>query len=377
MSNAFTNFLGGVASGVFGEQANLRDYQHANRLYVRDTYARAPKNGFLYFVSFNVNKSNIKSPEWNDQIGITAAMLVKRIDLPKFQVSTETLNQYNRKTVVQTTLKYQPISLDLHDDNSDITTTLWKTYLQYYFEDSTYGNSKMPSDGNPKQFGDTKYGIEDFNYGFKTTKKTPFFSSIDIYVLHQHKFTQYTLVNPIITEWSHDTLDQSDGAKILANRMSIAYETVLYNRGDIKKNSPIGFSAVYYDTTPSPLSIGGNGNNSILGAGGIISGAGSVLGSLAQGNLLGALIQGNTLLKNVKTVTSAGLKQEGYSILTGVLGNVQATGNQTTGIGAAAAAGLPPSGVLGNVAVNLFGNKNSSVNGITTATPVTTTGKKS
>ena len=377
MSNAFTNFLGGVASGVFGEQANLRDYQHANRLYVRDTYARAPKHGFLYFVSFNINsKNDITTPGWKKGDDITAAMLVKRIDLPKFQVATETLNQYNRKTVVQTTLKYQPISLDLHDDNSDITTNLWKTYLQYYFEDSKYGNTKKPSDGNPAAFEDTKYGTTDFNYGFKTTKKIPFFSSIDIYVLHQHKFTQYTLVNPIVTEWNHDTLDQSDGAKILANRMSVAYETVLYNSGTISKNSPIGFSATYYDTTPSPLSIGGNGNNSLFGAGGIISGAGSVFGSLAQGNLLGALIQGNTLLKNAKTVTSAGLKQEGYSILTGVLGNVQATGNQSAGIGAAAAAGLPPSGVLGNVAVNLFGNKNSSVNGITTATPVTTTGTK-
>jgi hypothetical protein len=47
--DAFTNFLGGVVGGVFGPTGNLRDYQHANRLYVQNSYSRAPKFGFLYF----------------------------------------------------------------------------------------------------------------------------------------------------------------------------------------------------------------------------------------------------------------------------------------------------------------------------------------
>ena len=52
MSNPFTNFLGGVGAGIFGNSAQMKDYNHASRLYVADTYARAPKLGFLYFVSF-------------------------------------------------------------------------------------------------------------------------------------------------------------------------------------------------------------------------------------------------------------------------------------------------------------------------------------
>jgi hypothetical protein len=370
MSNAFTNFLGGVTSGVFGEQANLKDYQHANRLYVRDTYARAPKHGFLYFVSFNINSGDIVNSSWNNENSVTAAMLVKRLDLPKFQITTETLNQYNRKTVVQTSLKYQPISIDLHDDNSDITNNMWKTYFQYYYADSMYGNKAATGASNPVAFSDTKYGMRDFDYGFKTDKKNPFFKSIDIFVLHQHKFTQYTLVNPVITEWNHDSLDQSDGAKILSNRMSVAYETVLYNSGNISKNStPSGFAAQYYDNTPSPLSIGGNGNNSLFGAGGVIDGADNILGSLADGNILGALIQGNTLVKNAKTISSAGLKQEGYSILAGALSNVQTTRAQS-------ATAAPLTNILGNVSINLFGNKNSSVNKITIASPSDLTGKQ-
>ena len=60
MSNAFNNFLSGVTEGVFGNGANLKDYQHADRLYVRNTYARAPKVGFLYFVNFNIKKKQSK-----------------------------------------------------------------------------------------------------------------------------------------------------------------------------------------------------------------------------------------------------------------------------------------------------------------------------
>lgn len=370
MSNAFTNFLGGVTAGVFGTQADLRDYQHANRLYVRDSYARAPKFGFLYFVSFNLD-TNVTLPKKPDVV--TAGMLVKRIDLPKFQIATETINQYNRKTVVQTGLKYQPISLEFHDDNSDITNALWTTYFRYYYQDNAYGYTEASaSRSNPAAFGDTKYGETDYAYGFKTVKKAPLFKSIDIYVLHQHKYTQFTLVNPIVTEWSHDNLDQNDSTKILANRMSIAYETVLYNKGSISKSNPANFATQYYDTTPSPLSIGGNGNNSLFSPGGIIDGASSVFGSLASGNILGALIQGNTLVRNAKTITTAGLKQEGYSMITGALGKITPNGNQPGGVSSPIQTG---SGAAGFTGVNLFSNKNSSVNGLTTAIPSTLTGK--
>jgi hypothetical protein len=136
MSNAFTSFLGGVANGLFGKGPILKDYQHADRLYVKNTYARAPKFGFLYFVSFNINPKviNTLTGQWkNKQLYQEVGLLVKRIDLPKFSVTQETINQYNRKTNVQTTIKYNPISLDFHDDNSDITRDLWKYYFQYYF----------------------------------------------------------------------------------------------------------------------------------------------------------------------------------------------------------------------------------------------------
>lgn len=379
MSNAFTSFLSNVGSGLFGNSAQLRDYQHANRLYVRDTYARAPKTGFLYFVSFNLGDGVITDTTWaisNSNLK-NVGLLVKKIDLPKFTITTETLNQYNRKTVVQTKLNYGNINIDFHDDNSDITTNLWKNYYKYYFADGKYGAGTS----TPIQFTDTKYGITDYSYGLDNGQKNQFFKSIDIYILHQQKFTQVTLINPTVTEWAHDSLNQDEGTKILANKMGVIYEDVIYNQGVINKNKDSGaFTAVFYDKTPSPLSIGGNGTNTLFGPGGVIAGAGGVFGALTTAksplDFLGAAIQANTLAKNVRQLSKGGLKAEGYSIVNGVLGNISATGNQPGGISQALQSGVAQSGlgVVGQLGINLLSGKNSSVNGTTTATPKNITG---
>ena len=392
MSNAFTNFLSGVVGGVFGSQPYLKDYQHADRLYHGNNYARAPKVGFLYFVNFNINTENIRDARWKADGAKYVGMLVKKIDMPRFKITTETLNQYNRKTVVQTKINYENINLDFHDDNSNITTALWKNYYRYYYTDSVYGGDADPSEkGNttgdlrfPAAFKDTKYSTKDNIYGFDSFQNTPFFKSIDIYVMHQHKFTQVTLINPIVTEWSHDNLDQNESGKILGSKMQLAYEDVLYSSGSITKTTPTGYQA-FYDNAKSPLAVGGNGSSSIFGSNGILAGAANILGANPQSPLdyLGLAIQANNLVKNVKGISKSGIQGELYGIAGGVLGSIAATGNQPGGvnaqsIGAAAAAGAQQSGlgVVSQFGINLFSGKNSTVNNTTPTTPSNLTGKK-
>lgn len=377
--SAFTNFLSGVGTGLFGNTAQLSDFQHASRMYVANTYARAPKVGFLYFVQFNLNKVALVDPTWaGSQKNIDiVGLLVKRMDLPKFNIATETLNQYNRKTVVQTKLSYGNVNIEFHDDNSDITTNLWKNYYKFYYMDGRYGNNKS----HPKEFVDTKYGTTDYRYGFRTDRTTltddPFFDSIDVYVLHQQRFTQMTLINPKIISWEHDSVNQDESSKIMSSKMTLAYEDVIYKQGKIKKKEGSGaFTAKYYDQTPSPLSVSGLGTNTLFGGGGVIAGANSVLNSLSEGNVLGAFLQAKTLSKNVQSLTKSGLKQEGYSILGGVLGNISQTGNQPGGLTQSIVQGVNQTGygTSARVGVNLFSNKNTSVNNTTQATPKNITG---
>ena len=258
MSNAFNNYLAGT--GYKTGYPNLRDYQHANRLYVNNNYAYSPKLNFLYYIVFNINPDAIvDAGSWKSTQSKDVGLLVKKIDLPKFQVTNETLNQYNRKTLVQTKLTYSPVSMDFHDDNLDIINKLWINYYKHYFADSNYGTSGFV----PIEFRDTKFNVKNYQYGiYDNNTKVQFFESVEIYCLHQKEFTQMTLINPKITEWAHDSVSQSDTSKPMQNRMSLAYENVLYNYGKIEQNEfAKGFTKVYYDNVKSPLQVGGRPNN--------------------------------------------------------------------------------------------------------------------
>lgn len=405
MANKFTNFLyeAVTASG------NLRDYQHANRLYVSNFYELAPKAGWIYYVSLNLNPEMRQAVEpayrkefdqWFSRQKGAVGMLAKSVDLPKFSVQTETLNQYNRKTVIQKQITYNPISITFHDDMANATTMLWKSYYQYYFADSIVtgqGKTTTPPAIIPK-FTDYKYkdyntDAEGFYYGLNNKQTVPYFLSIDVYQLYKKTFTSFRIINPLIKDWAHDQLDQTQGNRLLTSKMTLEYETVIYNtnptalekgslREEIKNN--------HYDTTPSPLSIGGVGTNSIFGPGGIVAGASDVFGDLQNINeaspldLMNTAIKGANLARNARNINAAGVKEEGYNILTGTLGKISSapatvlntdgtitqvpSADRTGQLIAKTTQGISQTisgvkSVINPVGINLFTGNNTSING--------------
>jgi len=355
MNQAFNDFLSSVGGGLSGDGGpNMKNYQHASKLYVEGGYARAPKFNHLYFVAFNINDGVVRDRSWLQNGYNTVGLLVKSTSLPKFKITSEQLNQYNRKTQVQTKLTYEPVTMEFHDDNSEITNGLWKNYYRYYYTDSIYGGkddtvAPTPSQVSlgkklfggllspgrkrikarennifPDAYTDNKYKKHNYPYGLDNFQTVPFFKSIDIFVLHQQKFTQITLINPKITSWDHDDVGQSDSTKLMRSKMSLVYENVLYNDGRIGKGSKSGvFAEAFYDTSPSPLSIAGKGSKSLFGPGGLIGGVEDVFGengSLAQGDYLAAALQAATLIKNAGQITEQQLSAEGYSMLGAAVG---------------------------------------------------------
>lgn len=394
MSNFFSNFLGGVMDG----SGDLRDYQHASRLYVSNFYELTPKAGWIYYVVLNINPrlrtdkilSGKEFENWYDRYKGTVGLLAKQVDLPKFTMQTEVLNQYNRKAVIQKQINYMPIGITFHDDMANSTTNMWKNYYQYYIADAA-GQKGSES----IKYQDTKY--KDFidpnnnHYGLSNGQSTriPFFTSIDIYQLHKQHFTSFKLVNPMIKEWAHDQLDQTSGNKMLTSRMTVEYETIVYNTeptNRVTRQNP-GFTISHYDTTPSPIRIGGKGNNSIFGAGGIINGASEVFGDLQNMSspldVLNTAIKAGNLARNAKNVSSASLKAEGYSIINSTLANIatgQAAVLNTDGTVSRVPAGeriaqgvnATVSGItqaISPAGINLYRNSNSSTTDQTTATP--------
>lgn len=376
MANLLSSFL----QGVFGADGYMKDYAHASNLYREDNlYDLAPKAGWLYYVRMGINPK-IRyglNKTWQERFMPFVGILAKAVDTPSFRVSTETLNQYNRKVIVQTKLNYAPLTITFHDDMANATTDLWRNYYQYYFGDgrSTL-NASLRQSRQAQGFFDNKYADGAYSYGLANLQDEPFFNSIEIFQLNKKKFTSFTLVNPIIKDWGHSSLEQASGTKMAENRMTVEYETVIYSTG---KSSQVGFDETHYDKRPSPLRVAGNGN--LFGPGGVINGAAEVFGEISNINentsfldILGTGIKTAQVAKNASKISAKSIKAEGYSILNGQLGRIGQIGavnyaNQVV------STGVPISGLNANTPglINLFKQfPNSSVDPTTRAVQVQT-----
>ncbi len=226
----------------------LRDPQHAARMFTDDQFRLAPKHKFLFHVAFRINQSALREINLVQRHRNEINMLVKSCDLPSFSITAETLNQYNRKKIVQTTHKFQPINVTFHDDNMGVINELWQNYYSYYYADSI-----SASDPSAYKRNATKnYSYITTPYGLDNGSTNPFFESITIYQMARKEFVSYTLKNPIITSWNHNKVDYGQGQGH-DNTMQLSYEAVEYGRGAVAEGEPEGFGLEHYDKTPSPL----------------------------------------------------------------------------------------------------------------------------
>ena len=305
--------------GFIGDNG-LRDYTHASKTFRTNGYELAPKLKFLFHTYFNLNP---QIPGVQQLLGngnaASIGLSVKTVDLPSYQISVDTLNQYNRKRLVQSKIKYQPIQITFNDDGGDLIRNLWYTYFNYYYKDpvnkyegvpNTNGNSGdlqttpagfsyNTSDTYSNRFvNDWGYAGESYSDGtFSANGKPAFFKDIKIYGLNQHKFAAYVLINPMITDWRHDTYDYSQGNGTMTHTVTIDYETVKYYSGAIGAARPdtnvVGFADPnYYDQIRSSLARDGS-QATVLGQGGLLDAGVGIMSDIQ------ALASGNGSLVNV------------------------------------------------------------------------------
>lgn len=303
--NIFDNFFPQLGRGD-----TIKDYQHASRLFVDNNYALSPKYAWLFHVFFDLNPSLAKIDRDKN---LEAGMLVKSVDLPKFTVNTKTLNNYNRPNIVQNKINYDSINLTFHDDQSDVIRKLWFDYYNYYYRDTDAGYDGNSGGINPIYQTPNKYTLgqrdrlNNFGYSPRTSAlTTQYIQSIRIYSLHQKKFSEYTLINPTITSFTHGGHDVGTQGG-LESSMTISYETVLYSSGYVSVNTVKGFADLHYDKAPSPLSVAGGGTNSILGPGGILAAADEITKDGMAGNFGSAAFKLLRATQNNKNVDLKGL----------------------------------------------------------------------
>ena len=110
-------------------------------------------------------------------------------------------------------------------------------------------------------------------FGPRNQSLPPLLSNIRIFNLHNKRFTEYQLVNPIITGWRHGELDSSNATGILENSMTVQFETVKYYTGYIDPVVVDGFTLLHYDNRPSPIAKNTNQIYSNSGVLGVIDGS--------------------------------------------------------------------------------------------------------
>ena len=331
MAGFFQQFLGDAAKG-FLTNDYLRDYTHASKTFVSNAYGYAPKYKFLFHVYFETNESTITSlQEPNMPNDRNYGLAVKSVQLPKYSFDLHEMNQYNRKRIVQTKIRYDPIQIQFHDDNNNLINKLWYAYYTYYYKDALQsdpvgststirnGDKRKTSDINTRttyhpsisQNSDWGY-IGEPDTGSNSYIKDPFFRSINIYGFNQHNFVLYRLINPMIQSFSHDDYVYNESAGIMQNSMTLHYETVKYYTGAVDGKNPsqvvpkFGEEA-HYDKRLSPLAAPGS-NSSILGQGGLIASGGGILEDIENGNILGAargIINTAKTFKNPQTLINS------------------------------------------------------------------------
>ena len=346
MSGFFQNLLKYAAGGFFGNDY-LRDYTHAAKTFRTNAYQYAPRLKFLFHVYFEINPAVYSV---GLATGTNFGLAVKTIKLPSYSFATHTMNQYNRKRIVQTKINYDPIDIAFHDDTGNSIRNMWYNYYTYYYKDANkpvitasgrrgpqlptneplnlaadynsrnlYNNS-IAGDADWGYIGDTSAPSQTLSNSSIGNSKIPFFKNIQVYGFNQHNFVLYTLINPLLTRFSHDTYDYSTGNGTMTNTMTIDYETVKYAEGALDGNAPSntvpGFGMQEnYDRTLSPIARPGS-NATILGQGGLVDSVGGAIQDLSDGNILGAIRTAGTAYNTFK---NANIKQVAKADINGIL----------------------------------------------------------
>jgi hypothetical protein len=359
--------------GFFGADG-LKDYAHAAKTFETNGYELAPRNKFLFHVYFTINTAVPALREvFGGQESATIGLLVKTAQLPTYTVQVDTLNQYNRKRLVQSKIEYNPVTIEFHDDGGDVVRNMWYNYFSYYYKDPSqkYDNVTNTNGvmaqlfGTPAGFNyntrdiyDNSRTVNDWGYigesygdGYSfppggtlsNAGKPPFFRDIRIYGLNQHKVAEYVLINPMITEWQHDTYDYSQGNGIMTHRMTLKYETVKYYSGAVGGVRPdtnvVGFAdPAYYDNVRSAISRPGS-TATVLGQGGLVDAGVGIITDLQSGGvagIVGAIQKAGTAYetfkdKDIRSIVNKEVKDSSKAILKGSLPAATRAAIGTTG----------------------------------------------
>jgi len=266
----------------------LRPYTTASNFFEANDGGFIPKSKNWFHVFFEINQDVLSTIDsvlsglnsenvvnWNKDNIPYIGLLVKNVRVPSVKFEVKKHNNYNRWDLTSTKATYDPIDITFWDDTVSLVKTLWFAYYQYMIQEPYYpsydqSQLNIPNKLDPVYSGNvsiynntafsdgTAYGMNTVDGNGYFNRDSAFFKSIRIFQFSRAtdntgaKYTEYCLVNPVITSFEGDQLDMSS-SEGCTNRMGIEYETLLYNGGTISTNIPSweSIKEVFLDTTRS------------------------------------------------------------------------------------------------------------------------------
>lgn len=205
-----SEFLGGFARKLYSQNESSQ----VNELIPRSKFQFSVKINHIDPAANTAGSSSLKTID-------TDFLRISSIDMPSHRMNTNTLNQYNRKRIVQTGVEYVPITMVAYDTRDAYVEKFLTQYANYYYKNVMNSISPDPYrldttfDKFITDFSQTGYKLQpEKNYIKRLTIERKN-SSIDSNII--------TIFNPIISVIEADTLDYSDSSPI-QYRITFEYE---------------------------------------------------------------------------------------------------------------------------------------------------------
>lgn len=209
-----------------------------------------PRQKFQGYVNFILNRSlfgELYAAGADGNLGIRTEIssLVRKATLPDVTFKTETKNAYNRKKVVNTGLEFSPVTITVMDTVGNEWLGTIMNYFSYHYM-NVRNKSDPVSDARNMQdppssiettagtsFGKTTnadgqaaFTFNSNSYGYNPNANPNFFERIDFILYHGNKGVQYSITNPVLTQFKIDDLDYAS-SDIMSFELTFAYENFI------------------------------------------------------------------------------------------------------------------------------------------------------
>lgn len=214
----------------------LKDSRSAARTWgMKDSALdRVPRAKFLFLLNFLrpmppdgsvPGTSQTSYGDWASGI----SFLVKSVSRPNITFKTETVNQYNKKRVIQTGIEYQPINVAFYDTYDQRALKMFKDYTRFYYGEFAAGNrNSWNNDVISPEYQD----LGGLDFGFIAPSEIPndsyFFENIEFYQFGGGRYSKFVLVHPKIASFDYDDEDYTDTTTPQMLNLSFQYEGIIF-----------------------------------------------------------------------------------------------------------------------------------------------------